>query len=340
MNIRNEGVILEKTEREFENQAVLNPSCIEKDGVIHMFYRAVRTGNNSTIGYCQLDHNNTVIYRRPTPLIVPEHEYERHGVEDPRIVFFEGLYYLFYTAYDGKNALVAYATSPDLIHFTKRGLLSPRILYKDAVPFLKKSHIPGKYFWYADHYQELAGKSILLWEKDAFIFPRRVNGNIVFVHRIMPGIQLMFVKDFSEITRAHWEQYMSTLSDHLLMDSQYWFETRKIGGSCPPIETDEGWLFVYHAVEDNIKGKIYHACAALLDIDNPLKVIARLPEPLFSPTEAWEKQGDVSNVVFPSSTLVRNGRFYIYYGAADSRIGLRSINITELVEELLRHKLQ
>ncbi len=338
MNIRNEGIILEKTERDFENQAVLNPSCIEKDGVIHMFYRAVEKGNFSTIGYCQLDQNNTVIYRRPTPLIVPEHKYERHGVEDPRVILFEGLYYMFYTAYDGENALVAYATSTDLIHFTKHGLLTPKMKYAQAAKLMKQSPTRSRYQWYALHLRSLFGSNVLLWEKDAFIFPRRISGDIIFVHRIMPGIQFMRVKDFSEVTPEYWKRYLSTLSENIVLDSEYWFESRKIGGSCPPIETDAGWLFIYHSVEDNIRGRIYHACAALLDKDNPWKVIARLPEPLFSPTEGWEKQGDVSNVVFPSSTFVRDGRLYVYYGAADSRIGLRSMVLDELIQELQKHK--
>ncbi|MEK9152178.1 MAG: pesticidal protein Cry7Aa, partial [Patescibacteria group bacterium] len=124
VEVRNEGIILEKSEAPFENQAVLNPACIDVDGVTHMFYRAVRKeGMVSTIGYCQMV-DNKVVMRSPKPILAPEFDYEKGGVEDPRIVFLDGVYYLFYTAFDEKNALIAYATSSDLKTFTKRGLIS------------------------------------------------------------------------------------------------------------------------------------------------------------------------------------------------------------------------
>ena len=132
IQVKSEGIILERSENEFENQAVLNPACIETGGRTHMFYRAVRSGSMvSSIGYCQLE-GNQVVNRCDQPVLFPEHAYEKMGVEDPRIVFMEGIYYIFYTVYDGKNALFAYATSTDLIHFAKQGILSPRFSYKEA----------------------------------------------------------------------------------------------------------------------------------------------------------------------------------------------------------------
>ena len=83
-DIKKEGVILEPRENEFENEGVFNPAVIERDGVVHMFYRAVKRGNFSTIGYCQLVDNKVV--RRFSELVLfPEHEYENRGLEDPRI---------------------------------------------------------------------------------------------------------------------------------------------------------------------------------------------------------------------------------------------------------------
>src|SRR3990172_10352265 len=140
LTIKNEGIILERTNLPFESEAVLNPGCIEVNGIVHMFYRAVRPGNYSTIGYCQLqDHK--VIKRLNHPILFPEYDYEKMGVEDPRIIFLDGVYYLFYTVYDGKNALFAYATSTDLVHFVKQGIISPRISYREAAHLFAHSQI-------------------------------------------------------------------------------------------------------------------------------------------------------------------------------------------------------
>ena len=138
VKVKSEGVILESSENVFENQAVLNPATIEVDGVTHMFYRAVRRGDMvSSIGYCQLE-GNKVVNRSDKPILFPEYDYEKMGVEDPRIIFLDGVYYLFYTVYDGKNALFAYATSTDLVHFVKQDVISPRITYHEAARLFAK----------------------------------------------------------------------------------------------------------------------------------------------------------------------------------------------------------
>jgi len=337
VSIKDEGIILKSTDLLFEREGVLNPGCIEVDGIVHMFYRAVRPGNISTIGYCQLK-DNKVIQRLDHPVLAPEHDYEKHGLEDPRIVFLNGVYYLFYTAYDGKNALGAYATSEDLVHFTKRGIITPRIPYEDAVEMIKRNtHLHPRYAYYADRIMHHIGPDALLWDKDVFIFPKMINGSFWLVHRIMPGIQIATFKDFSELTPEYWHEYLKTFERHILMNPQYRFESHKIGGGCPPIETEAGWLLIYHGIGKRFVRKKYYAAAALLDRDDPKKVIARLPYPLFSPSSIWERKGNVDNVVFPTSALVHNDRLNIYYGAADSRIGLKSVQLGSLLSELKRY---
>lgn len=337
IKVKNEGIILEKNPQEgFDNQAVLNPACVERDGVTHMFYRGVRQSDmHSAIGYCQLV-NNKVVKRLSEPVLFPEQDYEKEGVEDPRIVFLDGLYYLFYTAYDGKNALFAYATSTDLVSFTKHGLLSPRISYAEAGSLFScsKTKMREKYFLFESYIKDRQGSDILLWEKDAFIFPEKFNNKFALVHRILPGIQVIYFDDFKDLTDDYWRDYLGDLGEYVLLDPEYRFESRNIGGGCPPIKTKEGWLLIYHAVEDSRKGRIYHAAAALLDLADPKKLIGRLKRPLFSPSQQWEKHGDVNNVVFPSGSVVKDGRLYIYYGAADKRIAARSVDIEELLKEL------
>ena len=336
VKVKSEGIILERSKNGFDNQAVLNPACIEKDGITHIFYRAVRRGDMvSSIGYCQLE-GNKVVKRSDKPVIFPEHYYEKMGVEDPRIVFLEGTYYLFYTVYDGKNALFAYATSTDLVQFVKQGVISPLISYREAAHLFAHSDIKlrEKYFLFDSYIRDKADDAILLWEKDAFIFPKKIKGQFALIHRILPGIQMIKFDAFKDLTLDYWKDYLGNLGHHIILDPEYGFESKNIGGGCPPIETNEGWLLIYHGVEDAAHGLTYHAGAALLDINNPQRVIGRLKKPLFSPTESWEKNGDVNNVVFPTGTVLKSNRIFIYYGAADKLIAAKSLDIQELLSEL------
>lgn len=340
VKVKNEGMILESSENEFDNQAVLNPACIEIDGVTHMFYRGVRQSDMcSSIGYCQLI-DNKVVKRSTKPVLFPEYDYEKKGVEDPRVVFLDGVYYIFYTVYDGKNALFAYATSADLTNFVKHGVISPRITYAEAASLFGSSRrkIMEKYFLFDSYIRDRQGDDILLWEKDAFIFPKKINNKFALVHRVLPGIQVIYFDDFKDLIDDYWREHLRNLGNHILLDPKYRFESRNIGGGCPPIETKDGWLLIYHAVEDLRRGKIYHAAAALLDLADPAKVIGRMKHPLFSPIEQWEKHGDVNNVVFPTGSVVKDGRLYIYYGAADKLIAAKSIDMEELLTELKNEK--
>jgi len=328
-------VILEsRVEFEFENAGVLNPACIEKDGLVHMFYRAIKEGNFSTIGYCQLK-NNKVVYRSDVPVIVPEYIYESKGIEDPRITYIDGKYYMFYTAYDGKNAVVAYATSPDLKTFTKKGLITPQITYDEAEDIFRNSGVTNKYIYFEKTFRQNTDNSVYLWEKDTILFPKKINGRYAMIHRVLPGIQICYFDDFDQLTQDFWRNYLKNLNDFVILDPKFPFENSYIGGGAVPIETSAGWLLIYHSAQENItEGRIYHACAALLDKDNPQKVIGRLSYPLFSPKNDWEREGIVNNVVFPTGTILKNGILSIYYGAADKRIAVRSIKIEKLLKEL------
>lgn len=331
--VKNEGIVLKPTSLEFESKAVLNPGCFQTDGLTHMFYRAINQNDVSSIGYCQLK-NNRVINRLNKPLLSPEFAYEKNGLEDPRVTFLDGTYYLLYTAYDGQNALIAYATSPDLVHFTKKGVISPKISYDKAEDIFRNSNVRERYTMFETFYKEKGGNDILLFEKDASLFPKKIAGKFALLHRILPGIQIIYFKDFSELTPTRWHNYFHNLGDYIILDPLFWFENRNVGGGCPPIATKAGWLVIYHAVEDTPLGKIYHACAALLDLKNPLKVIGRLKEPLFSPETKMEKIGVTKNVVFPTGTVIQGSRLYIYYGAADKVIAAKSVNLNALLKEL------
>jgi beta-1,2-mannobiose phosphorylase / 1,2-beta-oligomannan phosphorylase len=337
IDVKKEGIIINKTDLEFENEGVLNPAAIREGDNVHLFYRAVQKGNHSSIGYCRLDGPHTVVERWEKPIIVPEHEYELHGVEDARIAKIDDLYYLSYTGYDGTNARGAVAISNDLKHFIKQGIIVPPITYAEFV-FLAESVGSVNKNYYHNHkfyYQEAdPEKKIMLWDKNVIFFPRKINEKLVFLHRIRPGIQIVSVNNLKDLTKEFWNKYFLDLQDHIVMDPVYQHESSYIGGGCPPIETEHGWLLIYHGVEQTKKGLVYSACAALLDLHDPSKELARLPYALFWPEYEWELKGEVNNVVFPTGTAVFGNTLFIYYGAADSHIACASVNLPDLVAEL------
>jgi predicted GH43/DUF377 family glycosyl hydrolase/glycosyltransferase involved in cell wall biosynthesis len=338
IEVKKEGIILEKSSNEFENEGVLNPAVIRVGDSVHIFYRAVSTGNHSTIGYCRLDGPLTLTERWDRPIMVPEFDYEAHGVEDARIVSIENTYYMTYTAYDGINARGALATSKDLVSFTKKGIIVPPITYSEFVDIAENDgDINIKY--YRNHkfyYQETdPEKKMMLWDKNLIFFPRKIDGKFVFLHRIRPGIQIVSVKSLDELTMEFWRDYFHNFHTSIVLDPIYSHEYSYIGGGCPPIETEAGWLLIYHGVEKTQRGLVYSACAALLDIDNPTKVISRLPYALFSPEYDWELIGEVNNVVFPTGTALFGDTLFIYYGAADEQIACASLNLPSLLKELV-----
>ncbi len=338
IEVKKEGIILNKTNLGFESEGVLNPAVIRNGDNIHLYYRALQKGNYSSIGYCRLDGPMSVVERSDTPLIFPQTEYESQGVEDPRITKIDDLYYMTYTAFNQVNALGAYATSKDLLHFAKHGLMVPQITYEEFKHLAEsKGKINEKYLRYNKRHHSLKkpNRKLLLWDKNVIFFPRRINGKLFFLHRIRPDIQIVAVNDLHELTREYWENYFFHLHDHIVMEPKYGHEVSYIGGGCPPIETVHGWLLIYHGVHDSTSGYVYLACAALLDLKDPSKEIARLPEPLFSPEHEWELNGEVNNVVFPTGTALFGDTLYIYYGAADERIACASLSLSALIKELL-----
>jgi len=187
--IKKRGIILEPTKLKFENKGVFNPACIRKGKYVHMFYRAWSKDKRSTIGYCKLEGPLKVVERAKEPLLFPESKYE-YNLEDPRIVFLNGIYYLTYISYDGRNVRIAYATSKDLKTFRKRGMISPKITYDKAEDIFRacRINLKERYFLFESYFKDIVGKDVLLWDKDAFLFPKKINGKFALIHRILPDI--------------------------------------------------------------------------------------------------------------------------------------------------------
>jgi len=343
LSVEKLGIILSKTTLAFECEGVLNPAVIKIGTSIHMFYRAVAKDNYSTIGYCKLSIPLAVETRNETPLLFPQAEYEFQGLEDPRIVEIEGVFYLTYTAYDGINALGCLATSTDLIHWKKHGIIVPKITYDEFKHFTETDGtIHEKYIRFNDYQKshEKQDRNVFLWDKNLVFFPRKIDGKFYFLHRIKPDIQIVVaIEKLEDLTIHFWQNYFLQFDEHIILTPKFEHEVSYIGSGCPPIETPEGWLLIYHGVHDTIKGYVYSACAALLDLKNPAIELARLPYPLFYPEKVWELKGEVNNVCFPTGTVLDNDMLYIYYGAADERIAVASVGLTALLAELLLHKI-
>jgi beta-1,2-mannobiose phosphorylase / 1,2-beta-oligomannan phosphorylase len=339
INIKKHGIILEPRGTGFESRSVLNPGVIQEGDKVHIIYRAIDEEYISYLGYARLEGPLTVAERSDKPLLAPNNKIESKGIEDPRIVKIEGTYYLTYVAHDGKNAISAYAYGPDLFNLKRGGVISPRITYRDAVKIFSHTKLKDDYLFFESFYQQFGGRNILIWHKDCVLFPEKIDGRFQMLHRILPDIQYVSFESFSELKdKFFWIYYLMNLGANVVLEGEHGFEGRHVGGGAPPIKTDLGWLMIYHSAQEFNKKRIYYAGAALLDLANPLKVIARLPEPLISPTEDWEIKGTVNDVVFPTGTAVFGDELYIYYGAADHFIAVASVNLSELLDKLMKHK--
>jgi predicted GH43/DUF377 family glycosyl hydrolase len=332
-NLERLGVLLEKTSLPFENKAVLNPTVFQEGSKTHMFYRAVANTGISSIGYCLIDRDK-LIERSNKPILVPEYDYEKKGIEDPRLTKINGTYYMFYVGYDGLNARVCYATSKDLKNFTKQGIISPNISSEEAEKYMRKTKIKDSYYFFT-HRHDGIGK---IWDKDAFLMPEKFNGKYALVHRILPEIQIAFFDNFEQLkSDDFWKDYLANISKYVLIENTEWFETRNIGAGCPAIETTAGWLMIYHGVHQTNKKRVYSIGAALLDKNNPLDLIGKTKDPILVPEEEYELSGDVHNTIFPTGAAIYDNDLYIYYGAADERIGVAKAELDNLLRDVIKY---
>jgi predicted GH43/DUF377 family glycosyl hydrolase len=237
----------------------------------------------------------------PEPTLRPDperHPEEVWGIEDPRVTWLEELrqWAVTYTAFSRGGPLVSLATTTDFQKFTRLGPVMP----------------PE--------------------DKDAALFPVRFNGRWAMLHRpvAMPNIESHIWISFSPDLK-HWGDHQELI--HARRGS--WWDANKIGLSAPPMETEKGWLVLYHGVRTTASGSIYRLGLVLLDLEEPTRVIRRSEEWIFGPKAPYEREGDVDNVVFPCGWIRKGETIFMYYGAADSCIGLATARISELVDFIL-----
>jgi predicted GH43/DUF377 family glycosyl hydrolase len=307
----NGPILTTRPENSWESRAVFNPGTVKDNQFVHMLYRAVEGDNYSTLGYAKLNLDGNVIERRSQPVIVQEFNVERRGCEDPRIVYFNQTYYIFYTGFDGANlsqsmnTRVMLAETKDFQHFKKRGMVGPDVQ-----------------------------------DKDAMIFPEKIQNKVAYIHRIIPNIQLALLDDIENLInpeKDYWKNYLNNLNDYTILFREFKWETDKIGAGPPPIRTEAGWLLIYHGVDDQ---KVYRAGAALLDEKDPFKIIARLPYPILEPETDYERYGDVNMVVFPEGLVDIEDELLVFYGAADKVISCAAGKLKKLLDELWRNKIK
>lgn len=278
------------------------------------------------------------------PILVPDplNHWEALNVFNPGVVYHQGLFHMFYRA-QGLDfvSTIGYAVSQDGIHFNKlrnpilfplgreenRGVEDPRI-----------THLPeeNRFIMAYTAYSDLGitpmfaeSKNLIAWSriaalvkgednKDHVLFPKKVEGQYVSFHRRPPSIGLAHSQDLTQ-----WNLHGPVLEPR--MNS---WDCHRVGAGGVPIETEEGWLVIYHAYDYD---HVYRLGACLLDLDDPQRVIYRANNYFMEPQEIWEIKGDVPNVVFSCANPVVEGKVYLYYGGADRMIGLATANLIDII---------
>ncbi len=168
-------------------------------------------------------------------------------------------------------------------------------------------------------------------DKDAALLPYRIGGHWALIHRPVGGPHANMWISYSPDLR-HWGSHKVMLEAR----RGAWWDANKIGLSPPPIETERGWLVIYHGVRTTAAGAIYRLGLALFDLHTPERLLTRGDSWVFGPEERYEQRGDVDNVVFPCGhTILPDGdTINLYYGAADTSIALAVGSVSAMLEWL------
>ncbi len=222
------------------------------------------------------------------PFIFPADESEGYGVEDARVTFIDGSYYINYTAISRDSWATALAVTKDFQSYERKGL----IFHPE--------------------------------NKDVAIFPEKVDGKYIALHRPNNtgfGKPAIWYSESPDL--LHWGNHKCVARTR---DNKW--ESSRIGGGAPPIKTSEGWLIIYHGCGDS---SIYSLFCMLLDLKEPFRVLRRASTPLLTPTEPYETEGFFGNVVFSNGIAEKNGMLYIYYGASDETTNLAITDVDSLL---------
>jgi len=272
----------------WEAAGTFNPAVIPVGERLVMLYRAQGSQGVSRLGYAE-SGDGVHFTRRTEPVLVPETEYENGGgVEDPRLVKIGDEYYLTYTGYNKKDAQLCLATSKDLLHWERKGILLPA--YK--------------------------GNWNVGWTKSGAILTEKIQDKfwMYWLGTATDHTDQMGVSFSSDL--LHWTE--ATIAP-VLPKRPGKFDSRVVEPGPPPVLTPEGIMLVYNGADDQL---VYRTGIAVFDLRDPGKVLHRSETPLFGPELQWEKQGRVPNVVFVEGMVQWKGKFLFYYGGADKYVGV------------------
>lgn len=279
--------------------AVFNPGAIKLNNETLLLIRTedMRGFSHLTVARSPNGFTDWQIDSQPTMEADHSNREEKWGLEDPRIIWLE----------DQKQFAITYTS------FSEGGPVVSLAITKNFRTFAR------------------LGALLPPEDKDACLFPRRFKGRFALIHRpIVRGeahIWLSFSPDLK-----HW-------GDHrLLIRSRhaYW-DCHRVGLACQPIETKEGWLLFYHGVRITTSGAIYRMGLALVDLEEPWRVLRRSDEWIFGPRAIYERIGDVGGVVFPTGATVtkETDQLNLYYGAADCTVGVATASLSEIIEYIM-----
>jgi beta-1,2-mannobiose phosphorylase / 1,2-beta-oligomannan phosphorylase len=303
----------------WESMSTFNPAAVYDNDKVHLLYRAQGDSATSTIGYATSSDGVTIDERYDEPIYYPTQPFETPGgtpfhpnllfmsgggwggVEDPRITKIEDKFYLTYVAYNGRDHPRVALSSIEVEDFRQQRW------DKWATPKLISP--PG------------------VVDKNACIFPEKVNGKYVVMHRIFPNILIDFLDDLDFETMKYLK------GEHKIAPRENSWDSRKAGAGPPPIKTKDGWLLIYHAVDDR-DDKQYQIGAMLLDLYDPTKVLYRSTVPILKPTEWYENEGFKAGVAYPCGAVVIKNKLYVYYGGADSYVCVAARDLDQFLKEL------
>ncbi len=272
----------------WESRMVFNPAAVYLDKRVHILYRAIGEDGVSRLGYASSSDGYHIDERLPHPVFEPTLPVEKNGCEDPRLTEMEDRCIMTYTAYGD--------------------------IYQIGLTTISIENMQNKKWDWEERFFPFPN----IRNKNAVIFPRRVNDRYLMCHRLDPDIHIAYSDDLRT-----WEDTILLMRPR----SGFW-DCVKIGAAGPPIELDEGWLLVYHGVD--VK-RTYRLGVTILDKENPERVVYRSKIPILEPTEDYERFGFVPNVVFSCGTILLDGQLLIYFGCADTVIGVATFDLDEII---------
>ena len=283
--------------------AVFNPAAAAVDGKTVLLARVEDRRGISHLAVARSANGIDGWAIDTEPLLVPGDSIasEQWGFEDPRTVWVDelGCFVITCTAYGPAGPAVFLATTADFTSVERRGIIR--------------------------HPED----------KNAALLPHRLDGRWVLLHR--PKTQ--FGGAHGEILLSRSDDLVSWSSPEQVLRPRTgaWWDSLRIGIGPPPLRTEHGWLLVYHGVKETVAGDIYRVGLALLDLDEPTRVLRRLPGWVLAPLAPYERTGDVPNVVFPCGLVhdEASGEIRLYYGAADSCICLATARLDGLLDAVL-----